>query len=484
MIAKALAVAGAALLLATAPGRAADIAPVVDADFYQNGRHDPAKVALGRMLFFDKVLSSNRNISCATCHHPRHATTDGLALGIGEGGVGLAPKRQVPEGAAVLGRIPRNSPSLANLGAKQFSRLFHDGRVEADPKGPWASGFWTPAREQLPEGLDNALAAQAMFPVTSDAEMAGGRGENEIADATALRRFGGPKGVWALLAARLRNIPEYRVLFQKAYPELRGPADITFVQAANALAAFQATAFRFDDSPFDRYLRTHDAGLLTPAARRGMDLFYGKAGCAACHSGKFQSDQAFHAIAMPQIGPGKGDGTDASYFEATGFPARLEDVGRAPISGRAGDLFRFRTPSLRNVALTGPWGHAGAFASLESVVRHHLDPTASLKAYRLTPGHLPPLSRVAQTVARGSALSEQPVNPARRAGFDRRDGWVQQSAALRARIAAANERPAVPLDDASVADLVAFLEALTDPRARELDHLTPARVPSGLPVAD
>ena len=479
-----LAAASAALLLTLAASGGLAMEPVVDDDYYQDGRFDPAKVELGRLLFFDKILSGNRNISCATCHHPRHATVDGLALGIGEGGDGLGPERRVPEGASVHGRIPRNAPSLANLGAKEFSRLFHDGRVEADPEGPWASGFWTPGREQLPEGLDNVLAAQAMFPVTSDVEMAGGRGENEIADATALRRLGGPEGVWNLLAERLCNIPEYRALFQKAFPEVRGPADMTFVQAANAIAAFQATAFRFDDSPFDRYLRTDEDEHLPPAARRGMDLFYGAAGCSACHSGKFQSDQAFHAIAMPQIGPGKGDGTDASYFEATGFPARLEDVGRAPISGQSADLFRFRTPSLRNVALTGPWGHAGTFDSLEAVVRHHLNPTASLEAYRLPAGHLPPLARIAQTVGEGALLREQAINPARRDGFDRRDGWVQQSAVLRARIAAANERATVSLDDASVADLIAFLEALTDPRARRLEHLVPARVPSGLPVAD
>ena len=172
MIAKVLVVTGVALLLAAAPGRAAEIEPVVDADYYKSGRFPAAQVELGRLLFFDKILSGNRNIACATCHHPKHATADGLALGIGEGGVGL-------------GRIPRNSPSLANLGAKEFSRLFHDGRVEADPKGPWASGFWTPAGGQLPEGLDNALAAQAMFPVTSDVEMAGGP---PISSASARRR--------------------------------------------------------------------------------------------------------------------------------------------------------------------------------------------------------------------------------------------------------------------------------------------------------
>ncbi len=473
-----------ALLLTLSSGWSAEIAPVSDADYYENGRHDPAKVELGRLLFFDKILSGNRNIACATCHHPDHATADGLALGIGEGGVGLGPDRRVPGGAAVLGRIPRNAPSLANLGAKEFTRLFHDGRVEADPQGPWASGFWTPARQQLPEGLDNVLAAQALFPVTSDAEMAGGRGENEVADATALGRFAGPQGVWGLLAERLRRIPEYVALFKKAYPELQGPGDITFVQAANAIAAFQAEAFRFDDSPFDRYLRSKDERQLTPAARRGMNLFYGAAGCSACHSGKFQSDQAFHAIAMPQIGPGKGDGTDASYFEATGFPTRLEDFGRGPVSGQPSDRFRFRTPSLRNVALTGPWGHAGAFDSLEVVVRHHLDPLASLDTYRLNPELLPPLAAVAQTVGVGAAVTHQAVNPARREGYDRRDGWVQQTPLLRTRIAGANERDATALNDSSVADLVAFLEALTDPRARKLGHLVPEQVPSGLPVAD
>ena len=82
MIAKALVVTGVALLLAAAPGRAAEIGPIVDADYDNNGRFPAAQVELGRLLFFDKILSGNRNIACATCHHPRHATVDGLALGI------------------------------------------------------------------------------------------------------------------------------------------------------------------------------------------------------------------------------------------------------------------------------------------------------------------------------------------------------------------------------------------------------------------
>ncbi len=461
-----------------------DFPPVADSDFYADGAPPPEKVELGRLLFFDKILSGNRNIACATCHHPTLASADGVALAIGEGGAGLGPERRVAEGEAVLGRLPRNSPALQSLGAREFTTLFHDGRVEADPDGPWPSGFWTPARDQLPEGLDNVLAAQAMFPVLSDIEMAGGRGENAIAAAAAIRRFGGEGGAWDLLAGRLRAIPGYVVRFKAVYPEIRQADDITFVHAANAIAAFEATAFRSDDSPFDRYLRSGEPDHLSVDARQGMDLFYGEAGCAACHSGKFQTDHQFHAIAMPQIGPGKQDGTDDSYFQATGYPARLEDFGRAPVSGDPADRFRFRTPSLRDVELTGPWGHAGAYATLEAVVRHHMDPVASIEAYRLPPDHLSSLSAIAQPMAEGARLGHEPVNPARRADFDRRDGWVQSQAQMRARIAAANERNVTRLDDAAVADLVAFLKALTDPRSRDMEHLIPDRVPSGLPVAD
>lgn len=474
----------AGVLGAPAQASGPDIAPITDSDFHRDGAFDPAQVALGRALFFDKILSGNRNISCATCHHPNHAGGDGVALGIGEGGTGLGPARRVAPGDAVLGRVPRNAPALRFLGAREFQVLFHDGRVEAAPDGPWSSGFWTPAREQLPEGLDSALAAQAMFPVLSDIEMAGGRGENPVADAAALRRFAGEGGAWDLLADRLRAIPNYVALFRAAYPDIDDPAAITFVHAANAIAAFQATAFRPDDSPFDRYLRTRDRAHLSAAAGRGMDLFYGEAGCAACHAGKFQTDHRFHAIAMPQIGPGKNDGNDDSYFRATGYPARLEDFGRAPISGDPADRYRFRTPSLRDVALTAPYGHAGAFATLEAAVRHHFDPVASVLAYRLPDGHLPPLGALEQPIAVGARFGHEPVNPARRQDFDRRDGWVQSRPGARARLAAANERTATPLGDAAVADIVAFLEALTDPRSRDMRHLIPDRVPSGLPVAD
>ena len=309
---------------------------VEDADYYSDGRPEPHKVELGRLLFFDKILSGNKNISCATCHHPKHGTGDALALPLGEGPSGLGPEREPGEShsTAVHGRVPRNSPALFNLGAREFERLFHDGRVESDPNGYYEGGFITPAKWKLPSGLENVLAAQAMFPPTSAGEMAGAKGENPIADAASLNNAAGPGGIWELLAERLQGIPEYVERFQAAFPDVEEPSDITFVHAANAIASFEADAFRMDDSPFDRHLRG-DRDALTAAARRGMDLFYGRAGCDSCHTGRFQTDHDFHAIAMPQIGPGKGDGKHSDYWRETGQQAFVEDFGRGRVTVRS-----------------------------------------------------------------------------------------------------------------------------------------------------
>ena len=320
---------------------ASTIEPVRDADFYDDGRVDQAKAGLGRLLFFDPILSGNRNISCATCHHPRLGTSDRLSLSLGEGASGLGEERRITRREPVLGRVPRNAQALYFLGARKFRHMFHDGRVEVDTHRNWESGFWSPAREQLPAGLDNVLAAQAMFPVLSDVEMAGHKGENDVATAAAADRLAGPDGAWALLARRLQAIPEYVPLFRRAFADIHERGDITFVHAANAIAAFEAGAFRADDSPFDRYLRTRNPAVLAPAAQRGMKLFFGKARCSGCHSGKFLTDQKFHAIATPQVGPGKNDGWDRSYWRATGFSSRVEDLGRYRVTRRPEDKYRF-----------------------------------------------------------------------------------------------------------------------------------------------
>ncbi len=460
-------------------------APVTDADYFDQGAPAKAKVELGRLLFFDKVLSGNRNISCGSCHHPALAGADAVALPLGEGPKGLGPDRRT--GASVVesvhGRVPRNTPALFNLGARAFERMFHDGRVEVDKHGYYESGFITPAKWKLPRGLDNVLAAQAMFPPTSPDEMAGHKGENPVADAISLNNAAGPDGVWALLAQRLKAIPKYVELFRAAYPqEVRGPKDISMVLAANAIAAFEATAFRADNSPFDEYLRTGTG--LTPAAGRGARLFYGKAECAVCHSGKFQTDHSFHAIAMPQIGPGKADGHDANYWRDTGIKAFLEDFGRGRVTVRKDDNYKFRTPSLRNVTLTGPWGHAGAYGSLEAVVRHHLDPVRALNSYQVPDNLLPQLHHVVETRANGPKLVNYRLEGQRLEGFLRRDSFVMRSQTLRGKIAQANELTPVDLSDGEISDILAFLVSLTDPSSKDLNHLVPKIVPSGLPVAD
>lgn len=423
--------------------------PAVDTDYYDDGQPLAAKVHLGKILFFDKILSGNNNTSCATCHHPMAWTGDGLSLPVGEGGRGLGITRDSGSGFdAIHERVPRNAPPVFNLGAREFTRMFYDGRVTENPSAP--SGFDSPAGDDLPAGLDNALAAQAMFPVTSATEMAGQAGENPQADATASGQLAGDGGVWDLIARKLQTFPGYVDMFVQAFPgEIMVAEDITYVHAANAIAAFEAHDWRFDNSPFDQFLRGNRLAMSVPA-RIGMNLFYGKSGCSKCHSGVFQTDQDFHAIAMPQIGPGKGDNTDGHG-----------DFGREQVTGDPRDRFRFRTPTLRNVALSAPYGHAGAFNSLDAVVRHHLDSVNSLYEYD----------------------REQVVLPSR-PDLDDLDFIVMDDLDRVGEIADASELKKSRLKDREVQALMAFLHSLTDLSAVDLRRDVPVRVPSGLPIWD
>lgn len=419
-------------------------------DFYPRNQ---AKEELGRLLMFDKILSGNKNISCATCHHPLTATGDGLSLSVGEGGRGLGVTRDTGRKKhAIKERVPRNAPHVFNLGAKEFTSLFYDGRVAVDPTEP--SGFRSPAGENLPNGLENVLAVQAMFPVTSATEMAGQAGENRIADAAARGDLAGPKGVWARLAKRLRRIPEYVQLFKKAFPDqIKKANDITYVHAANAIAAFESAAWQCTNSAFDRLMKG-EFEAISLKALRGALLFYTKANCVTCHSGKFQTDHKFHAIAMPQIGPGKGD-------NSPGYNDGHEDFGRERVTQDTVDRFKFRTPSLRQVVLTGPWGHDGAYNSLAEMVRHHLNPVQALNNYDVSQAVLPP-----------------------RADLATLDGIIHADPIRRQAIADANELAPVNLTNQEISDLMAFLHALTDFNCLDLRRDVPLQVPSGLPLAE
>ncbi len=397
---------------------------------------DLNSVELGQLLFYDPILSGNKNISCATCHHPDLGTSDGLSLGTGEGGLGLGPERRLDPENTPEQRIPRNSPGLWNLGATEFTTFFHDGRLEADPTQP--NGIRTPLGTHMRPGFQSALAAQAMFPVLSPDEMAGHYSENDVSKAVRLGLLTQQGGAWDLIAARVVAIPEYRQRFGDIAPD----AEITFTAIANAIADFIAFEWRADNSPFDRAMRGE--GELPEDAETGMGLFYGKAGCSTCHSGWFQTDHGFHSIAVPQIGPGK----------SARFESHVRDDGRFRVTGNPEDAFAFRTPSLRNVTLTAPYGHNGAFARLEDMVRHHLDPVASLQNYTIEMALLPEFP---------GADDQSPLLDRQHIG----------------EIAESNSLSPLTLTDQEIDALLSFLASLEDP-AKRLG--VPSQVPSGLPV--
>ena len=419
----------AALPLCAEPGSTLP-APVTDADY---APVDPAQAALGRLLFYDPVLSGNREVACATCHHPRFATADGLALGLGDGGRGLGPARAADPANPPERRIPRNAPALFNLGAHEFTVLFHDGRIEADPSRP--SGLRTPMGTEMEAGFASLLSAQTMFPVLSPDEMAGHYSENEVAQAVRRGVITGPGGAWDLIAARVRAVPGYAAPFEAAFPG----REITFTAISDAVAAFMAAEWRSDDSPFDAHLRGEAP--LTGAAAEGMALFYGEAGCASCHSGPFQTDHGFHAMGAPQLGPGK----------AARFESHARDTGRQRVTGDPADAYAFRTPSLRNVTRTGPWGHAGGHADLAAFLDHHADPGGAWPRDAALPAMAAEDWRVADDPAQVAAI----------------------------RTAAGAGRPLSPGERDA---LLAFLGALEDPVALGGRAGVPEAVPSGLTV--
>ncbi|MCK0094060.1 cytochrome-c peroxidase [Yoonia sp. F2084L] len=411
-------------------------APLTDAHF---APVDEAEARLGQLLFYDPILSGNRNVSCGTCHHPAFGTSDGLSLGIGDGGIGLGPDRVADPENMPEQRIPRNAPALFNLGAQEFTVLFHDGRIEVDPDRP--GGLRTPLDADMVDGFASLLSAQTMFPVLSPDEMAGHYSENDVAQAVRRGVITGKGGAWDTIARRVGDVPTYATEFAAVYDHIDAPEQITFADISNAIAAFMEFEWRSDNAPFDAVLRG-EAALPEPAAT-GMAVFYGDAGCAACHSGPFLTDHSFHAMGAPQIGPGK----------AARFENHARDEGRFRVTGNADDLYAFRTPSLRNVALTGPYGHAGAHSDLRSFVAAHLYPVTGLDSYDLSQAVLPDL----------------PVDDAR--GLDDR-----------AAIATAVRYEPRNISDAQVTALIAFLDALTDPAAIEGRLGIPDAVPSGLPI--
>jgi len=325
--------------------------------------HSPI-AQLGMQLFYTKLLGGEKDVACASCHHPLLGGGDNLSLPIGTHAQKpdvLGLKRKLKKGFE-LG-VPRNAPTTFNIAFYKKS-LFHDGRVQTINNQHYA-GINTP---DVPLDIDDPLGgnnlpqAQARFPVTSAAEMRG----DFMPEA-------GTETVRRALANRLKA--NWLEAFRYGFSDARGTVDdlITEQNISAAIGEYERSQV-FINNPWKRYLEGDDKAIST-AAKKGALLFFntqdkGGANCNRCHSGDFFTDESFHNTAMPQIGPGKGEGL-----------TKTNDFGCGSVSNKANDKFRFRTPSLLNVEVTGPWGHDGAYTTLEGITRHMLSPMKSIRQY-------------------------------------------------------------------------------------------------------
>jgi cytochrome c peroxidase len=331
--------------------------------------------------------------------------------------------------------------------------MFWDSRAEQNPDGT----FSTPFGDALPEDMPNVLAVQAMFPVVGRNELRGLRGDRDIfgnVNEIAQIDDDDQQAIWDAVMARVLGIQQYRDQFQLVFPDI--PVDeLGYEHAAEAIAAFEGDAFTFTGSPWDQYLAGTDQAL-SDAAKRGALLFYGKANCASCHSGNLLTDQQHHNIAVPQLGPGKGQEAPLDLGRGRIIDKPCLSQAVPCLSQDQSQQFAFRTAPLRNVSLTAPYMHNGAFSTLEAAVRHHLDPEESLRTY----------------------------DPAQHLPADLQDTVQDDPNVLNQLLSTiAPVTPTETLNDEEYDDLLAFLTALTDPAAENFDT-TPDSVPSGLSISE
>lgn len=275
----------------------------------------PERVALGEKLFNDKRLSADDSVSCATCHDPKRAFTDGRATSVGI-------KNQVGQ---------RNSPTVLNA-------LFA------------ATQFW--------DGRAGTLEEQAMLPILNPIEM--GMPSSEA------------------VVAKVKGIPEYRTEFQKVFGREPNYDDL-----AAAIAAFERMQFS-GNARFDRFL-AGNAKAINASEKRGWALFNGKARCNTCHAGNavspLFSDQKFHNIG---IAAHKQDFSklaaealkivrtgDEKQIDELALETKFSELGRFLVTKNENDIGGFKTPTLRNVGVTGPYMHDGSLTTLWDVIDHY-----------------------------------------------------------------------------------------------------------------
>ena len=332
-----------------------DLQPVPPVPYPENNRFNPDRVELGRLLFFDPILSGEKDTACATCHLPTFGMADGRQLAAGTSGKGLGPDRVLGFSAITGDTVisePRHTMTIFNVA------------YNGDESGlPSPKGF------MLWDGKDRGLEAQALRPLIVRVELRGDAYPREMAVDSVL--------------ARLQSIPEYVELFNRAFPaeadsvarqlpRLQCVHDQTPLQSVITRSTFGRAISAFEreqntvNTPYDRYVAGDDAAL-SAAELRGLELFHDKGGCASCHSGPMFTDSSFRVQGVEQVGPGRGSATTN-----TGTPRPTgRDEGRFLNSGNREDIGAFRVVGLRQIAQTAPYMHDGALATLEDVIEFY-----------------------------------------------------------------------------------------------------------------
>lgn len=380
------------------------------------------RVALGRLLFFDHLLSGDHDTSCGTCHHPALAWGDARPLGAGVTGTGLGPSRVLDSEDPFIHDMPRNVPTNLNSGLSSAT--------PGGPPDPDGIMFW--------DARTTSLEEQALQPTATFDEMRHyAYSDSAAADSVTLR---------------VRQIGEYVTLFRDAFPVYAADMDanpgdpnhhvVRRGALEMALAAYQRELVTLS-SPYDDYVAGSDAAL-SPAQLRGLDLFFGKAGCGACHSGPMLSNFEMVRAGVAHSGPGR------VPIERGGTG---DDFGLREHTGKGSDTYKFRVPSLRNVELTGPWFRNGTAMSLRETVEFF-----NLGA-RLPAEDIP-----------GTDVERLIDQRLQDNGGETIDSRVQP----------------LHLSDQEIDDIVEFMKSLTDRTIDSpfIDPTVPASVPSGIPPVE
>lgn len=309
-----------------------------------------SQIELGKKIFLSPIISGNKNISCLTCHNPKLGTSDGLSLSQTEDHRGV---------------LKRNSLALYNTGLPTRMHMFWDGRVtynflthEFMTPEPLFNGA-DPKRSDITKVMTSALSMQVLFPMVSTEEMKGKKGENEIANAK------NNLEAWDFILKRIIQDNEFYLLLKKSYPDTN---TFNIGHIGEALAQFIKEEFHSNNLPFFKYVNGNRQAI-SEKEKRGFLLFTGKGRCIACHQGgEFGLNVFYASVGTPQFG--------ARPFSF--------DEGRPKIEGENFKKFFFRTPSLINLKVTGPYMHNGAFQTIREVINHYSDIEHSLNTFSIS----------------------------------------------------------------------------------------------------